>query len=144
RHTTINCYLTLSSRLPLHSPTHPDKHFFFFSSRRRHTRFSRDWSSDVCSSDLPSTCFAEDEGATVNSGRWLQWHWPGVTPPGDAQTDNWIMANLFLRIRELYRTEGGKVPEPILNLTWEYADPAHPHPAELAKELNGRALQDLA
>src|SRR5690606_39621466 len=26
--------------------------FFFFSSRRRHTRFSRDWSSDVCSSDV--------------------------------------------------------------------------------------------
>src|SRR2546429_5908316 len=34
--------------------------FFFFSSRRRHTRCSRDWSSDVCSSDLydgtPSLC----------------------------------------------------------------------------------------
>src|SRR5690606_39799997 len=29
--------------------------FFFFSSRRRHTRFSRDWSSDVCSSDLITT-----------------------------------------------------------------------------------------
>src|SRR5436309_10710819 len=28
---------------------------FFFSSRRRHTRFSRDWSSDVCSSDLTAT-----------------------------------------------------------------------------------------
>src|SRR5438067_11344292 len=27
--------------------------FFFFSSRRRHTRSKRDWSSDVCSSDLP-------------------------------------------------------------------------------------------
>src|SRR3989442_234314 len=27
--------------------------FFFFSSRRRHTRCGRDWSSDVCSSDLP-------------------------------------------------------------------------------------------
>src|SRR2546429_7089377 len=27
---------------------------FFFSSRRRHTRCSRDWSSDVCSSDLPA------------------------------------------------------------------------------------------
>src|SRR3712207_6903038 len=26
--------------------------FFFFSSRRRHTRYRRDWSSDVCSSDL--------------------------------------------------------------------------------------------
>src|SRR2546427_9394367 len=29
------------------------KFFFFFSSRRRHTRFDCDWSSDVCSSDLP-------------------------------------------------------------------------------------------
>src|SRR5215203_437714 len=28
-------------------------YFFFFSSRRRHTRYWRDWSSDVCSSDLP-------------------------------------------------------------------------------------------
>src|SRR5215213_10786922 len=27
--------------------------FFFFSSRRRHTRLVSDWSSDVCSSDLP-------------------------------------------------------------------------------------------
>src|SRR2546422_8289318 len=33
--------------------------FFFFSSRRRHTRCSRDWSSDVCSSDLK--LFADDE-----------------------------------------------------------------------------------
>src|SRR2546422_7054537 len=29
---------------------------FFFSSRRRHTRCSRDWSSDVCSSDLKRGC----------------------------------------------------------------------------------------
>src|SRR5947209_16079799 len=29
-----------------------DYFFFFFSSRRRHTRYWRDWSSDVCSSDL--------------------------------------------------------------------------------------------
>src|SRR5256885_8294091 len=28
--------------------------FFFFSSRRRHTRLQGDWSSDVCSSDLPT------------------------------------------------------------------------------------------
>src|SRR2546429_3752697 len=31
---------------------------FFFSSRRRHTRCSRDWSSDVCSSDLPARASA--------------------------------------------------------------------------------------
>src|SRR5579872_7560471 len=29
---------------------------FFFSSRRRHTRCGRDWSSDVCSSDLGDAC----------------------------------------------------------------------------------------
>src|SRR5437016_13891693 len=32
---------------------------FFFSSRRRHTRLVSDWSSDVCSSDLASTCSDE-------------------------------------------------------------------------------------
>src|SRR6266542_3343382 len=32
--------------------------FFFFSSRRRHTRCYRDWSSDVCSSDLPRALVA--------------------------------------------------------------------------------------
>src|SRR3712207_7947535 len=31
-----------------------DIRYFFFSSRRRHTRYWRDWSSDVCSSDLSS------------------------------------------------------------------------------------------
>src|SRR5690606_2577900 len=34
---------------------------FFFSSRRRHTRFSRDWSSDVCSSDLDQAEAARKE-----------------------------------------------------------------------------------
>src|SRR6266536_2084267 len=36
---------------------------FFFSSRRRHTRSTRDWSSDVCSSDL--LCCARDPSATL-------------------------------------------------------------------------------
>src|SRR2546428_1671267 len=35
-----------------------DCSIFFFSSRRRHTRSDRDWSSDVCSSDLKSTTTA--------------------------------------------------------------------------------------
>src|SRR5690606_14798540 len=38
---------------------------FFFSSRRRHTRFSRDWSSDVCSSDLLFDPHAEQQGSLV-------------------------------------------------------------------------------
>src|SRR5205085_5191435 len=36
---------------------------FFFSSRRRHTRFDCDWSSDVCSSDLDSGCAERVVGA---------------------------------------------------------------------------------
>src|SRR5439155_15049011 len=35
--------------------------WFFFSSRRRHTRWPRDWSSDVCSSDLLKPIFYRDE-----------------------------------------------------------------------------------
>src|SRR5690606_40357940 len=42
---------------------------FFFSSRRRHTRFSRDWSSDVCSSDL--THLEQLAGITELLGRVL-------------------------------------------------------------------------
>src|SRR5690606_19531488 len=38
---------------------------FFFSSRRRHTRFSRDWSSDVCSSDLTEST-GVGSGASIN------------------------------------------------------------------------------
>src|SRR5207249_5341800 len=40
--------------------------FFFFSSRRRHTRSKRDWSSDVCSSDLQHAHdFIDDPGPVV-------------------------------------------------------------------------------
>ncbi len=93
---------------------------------------------------LPSSCFAEDEGALVNSGRWLQWHWPGAEPPGEAKLDTWIMAQVFLRVRDLYLKEGGVFPDPIVNLTWDYADANEPTPEELAKEMNGRALSDLS
>src|SRR5437868_15300830 len=38
---------------------------FFFSSRRRHTRSKRDWSSDVCSSDLPADVAADRAGLAL-------------------------------------------------------------------------------
>src|SRR2546430_9193894 len=41
--------------------------FFFFSSRRRHTRFDCDWSSDVCSSDLYNNQFSVDLPLQVRS-----------------------------------------------------------------------------
>src|SRR5256886_9981708 len=38
---------------------------FFFSSRRRHTRFDCDWSSDVCSSDLAVSCLHHGSAALM-------------------------------------------------------------------------------
>jgi formate dehydrogenase major subunit len=93
--------------------------------------------------ELPTTCFAEDEGSLTNSGRWLQWHWPGGTPPGEAKHDTWIMAQIYLRLKALYEKEGGPVPEPILNLDWRYQDPGAPTAAELAKEVSGYATEDI-
>jgi formate dehydrogenase major subunit len=92
---------------------------------------------------LPSSCFAEEDGSLVNSGRTLVWHWKGADPPGEAKNDPEIVAELFTRIRDLYAKEGGTFPEPILNLSWEYKQPRHPSPEELAREYNGKALADL-
>ncbi len=92
---------------------------------------------------LPSTCFAEEDGAIVNSSRWLQWHWAGARPPGEAHSDQQIIAELFLKVRELYQKEGGAYADPILNLAWPYAQPHEPTAAELAREYNGRALADV-
>ena len=92
---------------------------------------------------LPATCFAEDTGSLVNSGRWLQWHWAGGTPPGEAKSDIWIMAQLGRRLKALYDKEGGAFPDPIVKLTWNYKDPGDPTPEELARELNGSALADV-
>jgi len=93
---------------------------------------------------LPSTCFAEEDGSLVNSGRTLVWHWKAADPPGDAKADPEIVAELFTRIRALYRKEGGVVPEPILDLTWDYKIATRPSPEELAREYNGKALADVA
>ncbi len=92
---------------------------------------------------LPSTCFAEDEGSLTNSGRWLQWHWPGGSPPGEAKSDNWIMAQRWRRLKALYEQEGGPVPEPIVNLRWPYANPDEPKADEIAREINGYAIETL-
>ena len=93
--------------------------------------------------ELPTTCFAEDEGSLTNSGRWLQWHWPGGTPPGEAKTDVWIMAQLYKRLKALYQREGGPFPDALLNLHWPYKDGDDPTADEIAKEVNGYVVADV-
>ena len=87
--------------------------------------------------------FAEKDGSMTNSSRWLQWKNIALPPPGEARLDQDIVAQIFLRVRELYKAEGGKFADPILNLTWSYTDPQHPSLSEVAKEFNGKALSDL-
>src|SRR5436190_1509006 len=93
---------------------------------------------------LPCAGFAEKDGTFVNSARWLQWKNIAVAPPGDARVDQEILSRIFLRVRELYQKDGGVFPDPIVNLAWNYTDPLHRSFVELAKEINGRALADIA
>ncbi len=92
---------------------------------------------------LPANCFAEETGSYTNSGRVLQWHWGAADGPGDAKGDVEIIAGIFTKMRDMYRKEGGTFPDPILNLTWNYAIPEQPSPEELAKEFSGKALADV-
>jgi len=92
---------------------------------------------------LPAANFAEKDGSFVNSARWIQWKWKAVDPPGDAKPDQEIIARIFLKVRELYRREGGPLPEPIEHLNWWYTNPLVPALDEVCKELNGWALEDV-
>ena len=92
---------------------------------------------------LPTSCFAEEDGALTNSSRWLQWHWKGAEPPGEARSDLRIMGEIFARLRALYVAEGGSYPDPIVKLSWPYSNPNSPAPEELAREYSGKALRDL-
>src|SRR5882757_10448782 len=62
---------------------------FLFSSRRRHTRYWRDWSSDVCSSDLLwcrwiDLCKRLGTSFASSSASTLSWTWMSLTATGSA------------------------------------------------------------
>ncbi|VEI46380.1 formate dehydrogenase subunit alpha [Actinobacillus equuli] len=92
---------------------------------------------------LPTICFAEEDGSIANSGRWLQWHWKAAEPPKEAKPDVDILAEIREVMLEMYHHEGGKSIDTIEAMTWDYANPAEPKADELAKEINGYALEDI-
>ncbi|HZI60529.1 MAG TPA: formate dehydrogenase-N subunit alpha [Pyrinomonadaceae bacterium] len=92
---------------------------------------------------LPGAGFAEKDGTFVNSARWLQWKHAALPPPGQAKLDQEILSRIFLKVRDLYNAEGGRFPDPVVNISWPYTTPLNPSLSELAKEINGRALADL-
>jgi len=92
---------------------------------------------------LPTTTFAEESGSFTNSSRVLQWKEKAADAPGEGKADSEIMARIFVKMREMYRKDGGKAPEPIVNLSWPYQVAEAPSPAEILREYSGRALVDL-
>jgi formate dehydrogenase major subunit len=90
---------------------------------------------------LPATHWIEKDGSFTNSGRWVQWKDQVLPPEGEARHDHWILAEVFQRVRDLYRQQGGKFPAPVLELTFPYRDPRKPELDEIAQEINGRELK---
>jgi len=91
---------------------------------------------------LPCAGFAEKDGTFTNSARWLQWKNVALPVPAGCKLDQAIVAQIFLKVRDLYRKDPGKFADPILKLTWSYTDPANPSLNEVLREINGKTLAD--
>jgi formate dehydrogenase major subunit len=99
---------------------------------------------------LPAACSYEKEGSIVNSGRWSQWRWKALDPPGDAMADLEMLKEIMLAVIELYETEGGPVADAITTLRWKgwYDSPEGKYGAAdltdlVSREINGFAEADL-
>ncbi len=90
---------------------------------------------------LPCASSVEKEGSITNSGRWAQWRFKAIEPPGDAMPDSEIMDQLYTAVKALYDA-GGVFPDPIQNLKWDYFTGAELPARLIAKEINGYFLED--
>jgi formate dehydrogenase major subunit len=97
---------------------------------------------------LPCAASMEKEGSITNSGRWMQWRYKATNPPGQAIPDGDIITELYYKIKELYEEEGGKLPEAITKLSWDYGlkmpngKIKHFDTHLVAKEINGYFMKD--
>jgi len=89
---------------------------------------------------LPAAASMEKEGSVTNSGRWAQWRYQAVHPPGEAKTDLWMLTEIIRAVKGLYKYEGGAFPDPIMKLTWNVGKGVEPDPHVVAKEINGYDL----
>jgi anaerobic selenocysteine-containing dehydrogenase len=77
---------------------------------------------------LPAACSYEKEGSIVNSGRWSQWRYKAIEPPGVAADDLSIINELGKRLIALYQADTSadwRLRYPVALLWWgPYCDPA--------------------
>lgn len=91
---------------------------------------------------LPAASSVEKEGSVSNSGRWAQWRYKAVNPPGHAESDAFIVDQWVHRLKQLYQ-EDGVFPGPIVDLAWNYGDGHEPDIDLVARECNGRFTRDV-
>lgn len=82
---------------------------------------------------LPSAHRVEKAGTISNSGRWLLWFDKAVEPAGEARNFADMFVPLINKLRELYKAEGGKLPEALLKMNW----PKKYDPEEWTRRING-------
>ena len=91
---------------------------------------------------LPCAASMEKEGSITNSGRWSQWRYKAVDPPGEAKPDSEIINAIYRKVAALYAAEEAEkavFPDPILKLKWDYGEEEVDIHA-VAKEINGYDL----
>jgi len=92
---------------------------------------------------LPCCVSVEKEGSVTNTGRWMQWRYPGPAPYGKTKPDGDIMLELMSKVRELYAKDNGSFAEPILGLNIEDWGEHHVYdPQKVARLINGYYLKD--
>ena len=91
---------------------------------------------------LPAASSVEKSGSISNSGRWAQWRYKAVDPPGDAEGDAFIVDQWVKQLKKLYAKEG-VFPDPIVDLAWDYGDGHEPDIDMVARECNGQFTRDI-
>ena len=92
---------------------------------------------------LPAAASFEKEGTVTNSGRWAQWRYQAISPPGNAKSDAWMLHRLGAMLQFLYLFKLD-FTDPFKSIRWDHVTDAEggPDPSELAKRINGYNLTD--
>ena len=98
---------------------------------------------------LPAASSVEKEGSITNSGRWAQWRYKAIDPPGEAKSDLWILGKLGEMLKLLHLLSFDPKDNPIKHLDWDYSNTRAGEVAEdginvheVARKINGYFLED--
>jgi formate dehydrogenase major subunit len=98
---------------------------------------------------LPAAASVEKEGSITNSGRWSQWRYKAIDPPGEARSDLWILWKLGDMLKKFHRFSLNSADDPIKHLDWDYSNTKGNEEVEegvnvheAARRINGYFLED--